>query len=102
MIKCNKTDLNKLFHSFVKSFFNRNFYHLIFHPFNRICIECVHVASEEGDYSYKKILNLEESAPSVCGLYIVTDPDKIVEISIKYLDASCDSGALLAVKINTK
>lgn len=60
------------------------------------CLECVHVASEEGDYSYKKVLNLEESSKTVCGLYIMTDPTKIVEISIKYLDASCDSGALLA------
>lgn len=60
-------------------------------------IECIHVASEEGDYSYKKVLNLEDSSTDVCGLYIVGDPDKIVEISIKYLDASCDSGALLAV-----
>lgn len=59
-------------------------------------LECVYVASQEGDYSYKKVLNLEESTPTVCGLYIVTDPDKIVEISIKYLDASCDTGALLA------
>lgn len=66
---------------------------------DRFHLECVHVASEEGDYSYKKASNLDESSTTVCGLYILTDVDKVVEISMKYLDASCDSGALLAVNI---
>lgn len=70
---------------------NLNVVYLKFH------IECVHVASEEGDYSYKKVLGEEESSTTACGLYILTDPNKIVEISIKYLDANCDSGSLLAV-----
>lgn len=61
--------------------------------------ECVHVASEEGDYSYKKATNTEESSKT-CGLYILTDADKFVEISIKYLDAGCNTGALLAVNID--
>lgn len=55
------------------------------------------VVSEEGDYSFKKVLNLED--PSTCGLYVVTDPNKVVEISMKYLDVNCDTGALMAVKI---
>lgn len=62
-------------------------------------VECVHVASQEGDYSYKKPANADDSSSDVCGLYIVADPDKTVEISIKYLDAPCDTGALLAVKL---
>lgn len=37
---------------------------------------------------------------TVCGLYVLTDPDKLVEISIKYLDVNCDSGGLIAVKLN--
>lgn len=60
--------------------------------------ECVHVASEEGDYSYKKTLSSDKSAITTCGLYIVTDPNKVVEISIKYLDVNCESGALMAVR----
>ncbi|XP_031623478.1 corticotropin-releasing factor-binding protein isoform X2 [Contarinia nasturtii] len=58
--------------------------------------DCVHVASEEGDYSFKKVLSVEEPSTTVCGLYIVSDPNRVVEISIKYLDASCDTGALMA------
>lgn len=82
---------------------NRLFF--IFNEF--ICFEfhlteCVHVASEEGDYSYKKVLGVEEPSTTDCGLYILTDPNKIVEISIKYLDANCDTGALLAVSLLTK
>lgn len=65
----------------------------------------MHVASEEGDYSFKKVVHLSDRvAPrvqridtTVCGLYVLTDPDKIVEISIKYLDVNCDAGGLMAV-----
>lgn len=64
--------------------------------------DCMHVASEEGDYSFKKVLHLNEREnaqldSTVCGLYILTDPDKFVEISIKYLDVNCASGGLMAV-----
>lgn len=64
----------------------------------------MHMASEEGDYSFKKVPHLvhgdaEQIDTTVCGVYIVTDPDKIVEISIKYLDVRCDSGGLMAVRI---
>lgn len=62
----------------------------------------MHVASEEGDYSFKKVLHLRQRVTqpidtTVCGLYVLTDPDKIVEISIKYLDVNCDAGGLMAV-----
>lgn len=69
----------------------------------------MHVASEEGDYAYKKIerpalekrehnmVEVVDPDMSVCGLYVVTDPDKIVEITIKYLDVNCDTGGLMAV-----
>lgn len=63
----------------------------------------MHVASEEGDYSFKRVLQMSEGkTPKVddatCGLYILPKPDKVVEISIKYLDVNCDSGGLMAVR----
>lgn len=91
-------------------------------------IECMHVTSEEGDYTFSKnshhplmdviataavsrshrsgrdeIANLHETddtTPSmaVCGLYVVTDPDKFVEITIKYLNVNCETGGLMAVR----
>lgn len=74
----------------------------------------MHVASEEGDYIYKKTsmaLSYESDQehlgnsvqmvpvedPSVCGFYVVADPYKTVDISFNHLDASCESGALLGV-----
>lgn len=69
----------------------------------------MHVASEEGDYAFKKIerptvekrdhniVEVVNPDMSVCGLYVVADPDKYVQISIKYLDIKCDTGGLMAV-----
>lgn len=71
--------------------------------------DCMHVTSDEGDYAFKKVIepslakrshNLVEVVDpdmTVCGLYVVTDPDKYVEISIKYMDVDCDTGGLMAV-----
>jgi len=70
----------------------------------------MYVTSEEGDFFYEKMPHLipilhpgmnaiEQVQPSltVCGLYVVTDPDKVVEISVQYLDVHCESGGLMAV-----
>ncbi|XP_061394314.1 corticotropin-releasing factor-binding protein [Musca vetustissima] len=79
--------------------------------------DCMHVASEPGDYAFKKlpprpataataalfgntddtaaILQLEESL-QVCGLYVIGEPDTIVEITMKYYDVNCETGALMA------
>lgn len=79
----------------------------------------MHVTSEEGNYSFKrnpphaipsivrrndfveKLDDDDSVTPSmaVCGLYVVTDPGKLIEITIKKLDVSCESGGLMAVKI---
>ncbi|KAH8382964.1 hypothetical protein KR009_006006, partial [Drosophila setifemur] len=101
--------------------------------------DCMHVASEAGDYIFKKLnplnsplnreaalLELEEAAaaaaaggagvgvgvagapgpgpgaavpeeqPEVCGLYVIGEPDTIVEITMKHYDANCETGALMA------
>lgn len=74
----------------------------------------MHVASEEGDFLYKKssvalayepehdhhpnsVQMVPMVDPTVCGFYVVADPYKTVEISFHHLDASCESGALLGV-----
>ncbi|XP_016988280.2 corticotropin-releasing factor-binding protein [Drosophila rhopaloa] len=113
--------------------------------------DCMHVASEAGDYIFKKLnplnsalnreaalLELEAAAaaaagagaggglgvgvgvgtgvgvvpgggagtgigpdvqelqPEVCGLYVIGEPDTIVEITMKHYDANCETGALMA------
>ena len=73
--------------------------------------DCMHVTSEDGEFIYKKLPKLVKSAkhaqlididlagPSmeVCGLYFVTDPDKVVEVTVKNMDVNCDTGGLMAV-----
>lgn len=74
---------------------------------NVFTLDCMHVAMKEGDYYYEKTprrLNEPEesedvlkSAMNVCGLYVVTDPDKLVEITINKMDVNCDAGGLMGV-----
>ncbi|EDV91426.1 corticotropin-releasing factor-binding protein [Drosophila grimshawi] len=104
-------------------------------PYNEHRIaDCMHVASEPGDYIFKKsvsaptaplaALNLrgdasllemaavagdeletaaaaaavaaEGGADTVCGLYVIGEPDTIVEITMKHYDVNCESGGLMA------
>ncbi|XP_017020996.1 corticotropin-releasing factor-binding protein [Drosophila kikkawai] len=105
--------------------------------------DCMHVASEAGDYIFKKLnplssalnreaalLELEAAgagagagaearagvlpgvvpgegagtgadvqevpSPEVCGLYVIGEPDTIVEITMKHYDVNCETGALMA------
>ena len=54
------------------------------------------VTSEPGHYFFK---SSGEDA-TVCGVYIMTDPDKLVQIQFEYLDMPCASGGLVAVSTN--
>lgn len=58
-----------------------------------IVSDCVLVTSEEGHFYYKA--TGDES--TVCGVYLLTDPDKMVEIYFDYLDVPCQTGGLISV-----
>lgn len=71
----------------------------------------MHVTSEEGVFTYRKtfkkhsrgfegmqLAEAEPSEPSVCGVYFLTDPDKVVEVEIEFMDVSCELGGLLGVR----
>ncbi|XP_055585578.1 corticotropin-releasing factor-binding protein [Uranotaenia lowii] len=72
--------------------------------------DCMHVTSEEGEFIFKKLppivaspkhgrlIDIMNSAPvmDVCGLYFVTDPDKLVEVTVKHLDVNCETGGLMS------
>lgn len=116
-------------------------------PFFPPTTDCMHVASEPGDYIFKKSLTptppvaplaglnfkrnaglldldleslgdeeLEAAAAAaaaaagdvaevtpetVCGLYVIGEPDTIVEITMKHYDVNCESGGLMAVSTTT-
>lgn len=56
--------------------------------------ECITVASEEGQYFFKG-----DTGGEVCGLYLLTDPDRRVHLSIDYLDIPCSQGGLVSVSV---
>lgn len=64
--------------------------------------DCMHVTSEEGDFKFRTVpSNLIEDDEglnsAVCGLYVISEPDKVVEIVVKNYDVSCVSGGLMGV-----
>lgn len=75
----------------------------------------MHVTSEEGVYTFRKTLrkqsklherinliesNVDDSESVVCGIYFMTDPDKLVEVEVEFSDVSCELGGLLGVTKN--
>lgn len=72
--------------------------------------ECMHVTSQEGEFFFKKtapivltpkhgrLVDVLSAAPAmeVCGLYFVTDPDKVVEVVFKHSDVKCETGGLMS------
>ncbi|RZF47930.1 hypothetical protein LSTR_LSTR008734 [Laodelphax striatellus] len=60
---------------------------------DHIVKDCVMVASEEGHYYYKTT-SLEE--PTTCGVFLLTDADKLVEIYFDYIDLPCEGGGLIS------
>ena len=65
------------------------------------------MTSEEGIYVFRKSLkrnglskiieSFGDNSEQVCGLYLMTDPDKIIEVDVKFTDLSCEMENLVAV-----
>lgn len=71
----------------------------------------MHVTSEDGIFTYRKTLRkqprtydgmhfveAEVNEPQVCGVYFMTDPDKVVEVEVEFMDVNCELGGLLGVR----
>lgn len=57
-------------------------------------VECIFVKSEEGVYSYIA----PGGTTAVCGLYVIAEPDHVVEIEFEnYFVRSCELGSLVSV-----
>ncbi|CAB3369546.1 Hypothetical predicted protein [Cloeon dipterum] len=57
-----------------------------------IITDCMTVASEEGNYYFKG-----DTGGEVCGLYLLTDPDRRVHLTLSYVDVPCLQGGLVAL-----
>ncbi|KOB71555.1 putative corticotropin releasing hormone binding protein [Operophtera brumata] len=53
---------------------------------------CFLVTSEEGELFYKS----PSDEPVVCGIYMIAEPDKRIEVIFNYIDVPCENGGLVA------
>lgn len=53
------------------------------------------VTSDEGQFFYKST----DDESTVCGIYMITDPGKRIEMIIVYMDVPCEAEGLIAVRI---
>ncbi|KAK7865767.1 hypothetical protein R5R35_002095 [Gryllus longicercus] len=60
-------------------------------PFH-IIKDCITVTSEEGEFFHKAA----DDEGAVCGVYFLTDPDRVIELHFDYLDVPCDKGGLVS------
>lgn len=58
------------------------------------------VTSEEGHFFYKTgaVAGTGEEQPTACGVFLITDPDKMVEVYFDHLDVPCSTGGLVSVR----
>ncbi|XP_013138839.1 PREDICTED: corticotropin-releasing factor-binding protein [Papilio polytes] len=54
--------------------------------------DCFLVTSNEGEIFFKS----PSDEPTVCGIYMITDPDKKIQVTFNYLDVPCENGGLVA------
>ncbi|KAI5699061.1 hypothetical protein M8J75_015842 [Diaphorina citri] len=54
--------------------------------------DCMLVTSKEGHFFYKS----KSIEPVACGVFLLTDPDKLVEVYFDYLDVPCETGGLVS------
>lgn len=61
----------------------------------------MHVTSEDGDFFFKSN-GVEDSSAEVpvCGLYLITEANMRVELTIRHFDVPCEDGGLIAVSFN--
>ena len=58
------------------------------------CISaCIHMESDPGEYWFTS-----QGSEDVCGLYIIGQPDQLIQIEFTHFDIDCNSGGMLAVR----
>lgn len=55
-------------------------------------IGCIHMESFPGELQY-----ISDGTPDVCGLYLIGQPDQIIEVGFLDFDVNCETGGLLAL-----
>lgn len=55
-------------------------------------ISCIHMASFPGELQYTS-----DGTADVCGLYLIGQPDQVVEVAFLEFNVNCETGGLLAI-----
>ena len=55
------------------------------------------VTSKDGHFYYKSSLKEDVGLGVTCGLFLITDPERQVEIEMLHMDVSCEEGGLISV-----
>lgn len=55
------------------------------------------VTSKDGHFYYKASPKDEVEPGTTCGLYLITDPERLIEIELIHVDVSCENGGLISV-----
>lgn len=53
------------------------------------------MTSQPGRYVYKSV----DGSETVCGIYVFTEPDEVVEFSFPRMDVPCNGNDLIGVKM---
>ncbi len=55
------------------------------------------VTSKDGHFYYKASPKDEMPLGTTCGLFLITDPERQIEIELLHVDVSCEEGGLVSV-----
>ena len=59
--------------------------------------DCMTVTSKDGHFYYKASPKDEMPPGTTCGLFLITDPERQIEIELLHVDVSCEDGGLVSV-----
>lgn len=59
--------------------------------------DCMTVTSKDGHFYFKSSPKDEIMPGTTCGLFLITDPERQIEIELLHVDVSCEDGGLISV-----
>lgn len=59
--------------------------------------DCMTVTSEKGYYYYKAPRETYKMENVACGVYLMANPDEIIEVHFDYVDMPCENNDIVSV-----
>ncbi|XP_065212220.1 corticotropin-releasing factor-binding protein [Planococcus citri] len=61
-----------------------------------IITDCMTVTSEKGHYYYKATREMYELENAACGVYMMANPDEVIQIHFDYIDMPCENNEIVS------